>query len=174
MSTVSLRRLAGGTIFPRAVPSFSSKVSERLVRPADLGVATGCLADDAVRVLAAATRASQTVIAALGQLDAACGRQIAQQTRQHQREGTHEGPAGAAVGAGAGAGMVSAGALIILIGAVVEDALHQAHTCTIVDQGLGRAQALLVADPAGGQRPRGRTFLAFTLPTGLTQQEVLV
>lgn len=116
---------------------FSSKVSERLVGPAGLCVPTGCLADDAVRVLATATGASQAVIAALGQLDTACGRQVAQQTRQHHREGTHEGPAGAAVGAGAGAGMVSARALIILISTVVEDTLHQAHACAIVDQGLG-------------------------------------
>lgn len=70
--------------------------------------------------------------------------------------------------------MVSAGALIVLVGAVVEDTLHQAHARAVVDQGLGRAQALLVADPAGGQRPRGRTLFAFTLPTGLAQQEVLV
>lgn len=167
MSKVSLRRLAGGTMFPRAV-------SERLVGPAGLGVTAGCLADDTVRMLAAATRTSQAVIAMLGQLDTACGWQVAQQTGQHQREGTHEGPAGTAVGAGAGAGMVSAGALIILVGAMVEDALYEAHARAIVDQGLGRAQALLVADPAGGQRPRGRTFLALTLPTGLTQQEVLI
>lgn len=112
-------------------------MSERLVRPAGLGVATGCLADDTVRVLAAATRAPEAVIAMLGQLDTACGWQVAQQTGQHQREGTHEGPAGAAVGMGAGAGMVSAGALVILIGAVVEDALNQTHARAIVDQGLG-------------------------------------
>lgn len=143
MSKVSLRRLAGGT-------ASSSKASERLVRPAGLGVPTGCLADDAVRVLAAATGASQAVIAALGQLDAACGWQVAQQTGQHQREGAHEGPAGAAVGAGAGAGMVSTRALIILVSTVVEDTLHQAHARAVVDQGLGGAQALLVAHPAGG------------------------
>lgn len=128
---------------------FSSKVSERLVRPAGLGVPTGCLADDAVRVLAAATGASQAVVASLGQLDAACGRQVAQQTGQHHREGAHEGPAGAAVGAGTGAGVVGARALIILISTVIEDTLHQTHACAIVDPRLSRAQALLVADPAG-------------------------
>lgn len=129
MSKISLRRPAAA--------AFSSKVSERLVGPAGLGVPAGCLADDAIRVLATATRASQTVIAALGQLDTACGWQVAQQTGQHQREGAHEGPAGAAVGAGAGTGMVSTGAFVILVSAVVEDALHQAHTRAIVDQGLG-------------------------------------
>lgn len=33
--------------------------------------------------------------------------------------------------------MVSAGALIVLVGAVVEDALHQAHAGAVIDQGLG-------------------------------------
>lgn len=170
----SLRRLAGGITFPGAALGLQAKVSERLVGSAGLDVPAGRLADDAVRVLAAATRAAQAVIATLGQLHAAGGRQVAEQAGQHHGEGTHEGPAGAAVGTGAGAGVVGTGALIVLVGAVVEDALHQAHACAVVDQGLGRAQALLVADPAGGQRPGGRTLLALTLPTGLAQQEVLV
>lgn len=33
--------------------------------------------------------------------------------------------------------MVGAGALIVLVGAVVEDTLHQAHAGAVVDQGLG-------------------------------------
>lgn len=70
--------------------------------------------------------------------------------------------------------MVGAGALIVLVGAVVEDALHQAHAGAVVDQGLGGAQALLVADPARGQRPGCRALLALALPAGLAQQEVLV
>lgn len=124
-------------------------MSERLVGSAGLGVAGGGLADDAVRVLAAATRAAQAVVAALGQLHAAGGGQVAEQAGQHQGQGPHEGPAGAAVRVGAGAGVVGAGALIVLVGAVVEDALHQAHARAVVHQRLGRAQALLVADPAG-------------------------
>lgn len=70
--------------------------------------------------------------------------------------------------------MVGARALVVLVGAVVEDALHQAHAGAVVDQGLGRAQAFLVADPAGGQCPGGCALLALTLPAGLAQQEVLV
>lgn len=73
------------------------KVSERLVGSAGLGVPGGCLADDAVRMLAAATGAAQAVVAALGQLHAAGGRQVAEQTGQHHGESAHEGPAGAAV-----------------------------------------------------------------------------
>lgn len=70
--------------------------------------------------------------------------------------------------------MVRAGALIVLIGAVVEDALHQAHARAVVDQGLRGAQALLVTDPAGGQRSRGGALLALALPARLAQQEVFV
>lgn len=33
--------------------------------------------------------------------------------------------------------MVRAGTLIVLVGTVVEDALHQAHAGAVVDQGLG-------------------------------------
>lgn len=72
-------------------------MSERLVRSAGLGVPSSCLADDAVRVLAAAPGAAQAVVAALGQLHTASGGQVAEQTGQHQGQGTHEGPAGAAV-----------------------------------------------------------------------------
>lgn len=70
--------------------------------------------------------------------------------------------------------MVGAGALVVLVGAVVEDALHEAHAGAVVDQGLRGAQALLVADPAGGQRPGRRALLALALAAGLAQQEVLV
>lgn len=72
-------------------------MSEGLVGSAGLGVPGGRLADDAVRVLAAAPRAAQAVVGALGQLHAAGGRQVAEQARQHQGQGAHEGPAGAAV-----------------------------------------------------------------------------
>lgn len=73
------------------------EASERLVRSAGLGVPGSRLADDAVRVLAAATWAAQAVVAALDQLHAACGGQVAEQAGQHQGEGAHEGPAGTAV-----------------------------------------------------------------------------
>lgn len=92
-----LLRCQKGTKFPGGVPGIRPKVSERLVGSAGLGVSGGCLADDAVRVLAAAAWAAQAVVAALGQLHAACGRQVAEQAGQHQGKGAHEGPAGAAV-----------------------------------------------------------------------------
>lgn len=174
LASLQSSQVSGGNPVPRGARRTSTQMSERLVGSAGLGVASGRLADDAVRVLAAAAGAAQAVVAALGQLHAAGGGQVAEQAGQHQGEGAHEGPAGAAVGAGAGAGVVGAGALIVLVGAVVEDPLHQAHAGAVVDQGLGGAQALLVADPARGQRPGRRALLALALPAGLAQQEVLV
>lgn len=62
------------------------KASERLVRSGGLGISstTSRLADDTVRVLAAAARATHTVVATLGQLHAAGGRKVAEQAGQHQ------------------------------------------------------------------------------------------
>lgn len=114
------------------------------------------------------------VVASLGQLDAAGGWQVAEQAGQHQGQGTHEGPAGAAVGVGAGAGVVGTRALVVLVGAVVEDALDQAHAGGVVDQVLRRAETLLVAHPARRQSPGQGTLLALAFPAGLAQQEVLV
>lgn len=70
--------------------------------------------------------------------------------------------------------MVSAGALVILVRAVVEDALHETHAGGVIDQVLCRAQAFLVAHPTGGQSPGQGTLLALAFPTGFTQQKVLV
>lgn len=133
-----------------------------------------CLANDTVCVFASASGPAHLVVASLGQLDAAGGRQVAEQAGQHQGQGAHEGPAGAAVGVGAGAGVVGARALVVLVGAVVEDALDQAHAGGVVDQVLRRAQTLLVAHPARGQSPGQGALLALAFPTGLAQQEVLV
>lgn len=90
-------RCGKGTKFPGTALGLRLKVSERLVGSAGLGLPAGRLADDAVRVLAAAPWAAQAVVATLGQLHAAGGRQVAEQAGQHQGEGAHEGPAGAAV-----------------------------------------------------------------------------
>lgn len=89
----SFQRVGGG----RENGGLRPKVSERLVGSAGLGFTGSGLADDAVRVLAAASGTAQAVVAMLCQLHAACGGQVAEQAGQHQREGTHEGPAGTAV-----------------------------------------------------------------------------
>lgn len=157
----------------RPPPSLLPQLSKGLLGPA--GFALGqCLAHDTVCVLAPAARPAQAVVAALGQLDAAGGRQVAEQAGQHQRHGAHEGPAGAAVGLGAGAGVVGTRAFVVLVGAVVEDALDQTHAGGVVDQALRRAQARLVAHPARRQSPGQCTLLALAFPTGFAQQKVLI
>lgn len=94
------------------------------------------LANDAVCVFAPAAGPADSVVASLGQLDAAGGRQVAEQAGEHQGQGAHEGPAGAAVGVGAGAGVVGTRALVVLVGAVVEDTLDETHAGGVVDQVL--------------------------------------
>lgn len=64
----------------------------------------------------------------------------------------------------AGTGVVSTVVLVIRR-TVIEEAFHTAHACPIVNHVLGRAQALLVADPVGGQRPGVGALLAFALAT---------
>lgn len=65
--------------------------------------------------------------------------------------------------------MVSTRALVILVGAVVEDALDETHAGGVVDQVLCRAEALLVAHPAGRQSPGQRALLTLAFPTGFAQ-----
>lgn len=72
---------------------------------------------------AAAARAADAIVALLRNLGATSGRQITHQAGQHQWNGCHEGPACATVRVRAGARLVSTGAFLVLISAVVEDAL---------------------------------------------------
>lgn len=90
-------QVSEGTRFSGGARGLQPTASEGLVGSAGRSIPSSCLADDAVRVLAAAAGAAQAVVATLGQLHAAGGRQVAEQARQHQGEGAHEGPAGAAV-----------------------------------------------------------------------------
>lgn len=84
------------------------------------------------------------------------------------------------MGSGAGAGLIGARSLITLVvvlvvsGAVIEDATHQAHAGGTVHQTLCRAEPLLVAHPAGGQRAWQCAFAAATPATAFAQQHVLL
>lgn len=57
---------------------------------------------------------------------------------------------------------------------MVEDPFDQAHAGGCIHQALGRAQALLVADPARGEGSGERTLCATALPTVLAEKEVLL
>lgn len=62
--------------------------------------------------------------------------------------------------------------VLIIIGAVIEETFHAAHTSPIVNDVLGRAKALLVTDPVRRQRPRVGALLALALTTVLTPVSV--
>lgn len=74
-----------------------------------------------------------------------------------------------------GAGFVRTRAFIILVlGAVVEDAFDQTHAGGSVHQALSGAQTLLVTHPAGGQGPGQCALSAAAFPTRLTHHQVLL
>lgn len=62
--------------------------------------------------------------------------------------------------------------VLIVIGAVIEETFHAAHTSPIVNDVLGRAKALLVTDPVRWQRPRVGALLTLALATVLTPVSV--
>lgn len=68
--------------------------------------------------------------------------------------------------------MVRARVPLVVIGAVVEDALDQAHARAVLQRALGRAEALAVARQAGGQAPGSRAVAALALPTALADELV--
>lgn len=113
------------------------------------------------------------VVAAPAQLQAGLGRRVAEQARQEQGHGSHAQVAGAAVGLGAGAGAVRVGVALVVVGAVVEDALDQAHAGAVLHHALGGAEALAVAGQAGRQGPGGRALATLALPALLANELVL-
>lgn len=53
--------------------------------------------------------------------------------------------------------------VLVVVGTVIEETLDAAHAGPVVDHVLGRAKALLVADPVRRQRPRVGALLALAL-----------
>lgn len=66
----------------------------------------------------------------------------------------------------AGAGVVST-VVLVIVRAVVEEALHAAHASPVIDHVLGGTKTLLVTDPTRWEGPRIRALLTLTLPTVL-------
>lgn len=128
---------------------------------------------DGVGVLAPAAGPVDPVVTAPAQLQAALGGRVTQQAREEQRQGSHAQVPRAAVRLGAGAGVVRVRVPRVVVGAVVEDALDQAHAAAVLHHALGRAQALPVAGQAGRQGPRRRALRALALPAPFTDELVL-
>lgn len=103
--------------------------------------------------LASTARPCDPVVAALARGDAALRREVAQHAGEKQRQQRGGGPAGAAPGRRAREGLVGARVLVVA-GAVVEEALNAAHARAVLGDTLRRAHAPPAAQPAGGQRTR--------------------
>lgn len=128
---------------------------------------TGNFAANRVGVFTAAPRPIDPVVTALAQLKATLGWQVTPQARQEEGHHTHGWPPSAAVRLTARAGVVSA-VVLIIVGAVIEEALHTADTSPVIDHVLGWAKTLFVTDPTRWEGPWIRALLALALPTVLT------
>lgn len=121
--------------------------------------------------LTAAAGAFQAVITPLAKFEAPQGGKVAAEAGHEEGEEAHGSPAGAAGARPAGAWVISAGVLVIA-GAVVEEALDAAETSPVVEEALWGAQAALIAQPAGGQATSGRAAGTLAAPALLADEEV--
>ena len=125
-----------------------------------------------ISVLTPAPRALDTVVAALAHSETPSAREVAQQAGEAQREASDSRPAKAAVGLAAGEGLVGARVLVVA-GAVVEEALDAAHAAAVLHHVLGGAHAAPVAHPEGGEGTGARALFALAPAAGLTAVGVL-
>lgn len=137
-----------------------------------VGVGGGNLAAHSVGVAAPAAGARGTVVGALAQGKAQPGRGVAAEAGQAERQQPHGAPAGTGVGCSAGARPVSTVILVILGGAVVEQAFNAAQTGAVLHGALSGAQAALPAGPAGRQAAGRAALLALTATAPLADEQM--
>ena len=107
------------------------------------------LAVDGVGVFAAAPWPVYAVVKVLAGLHTGLGWWVAEQAGKEGRHEAHAEEAGQAAGPGQRARPVGTRiAVIVVVGAVVEKALNQAHASAVFYEVLGRAKALTVAGQA--------------------------
>lgn len=116
-----------------------------------------------VRRTSAALR-GVTRVARLAKSDAASQGPVAQQTGHQERQKAQAGPSGSFAVTGTGARLVGAArrhlvvdatgdaTAVTAIHAMIEESLDAAQARRVVQNRLGRAQALVIADPLAGQR----------------------
>lgn len=113
------------------------------------------------------------VITTPAHLQAALGGRVAEQAGEAQRQGSHAQVSEAAVRLRTGAWVIRVRAPVVIIGAVVENALDQAHAGPVLHHALRGAEALPVAGQAGGQSPGGCTLSTLALATLFANELVL-
>lgn len=151
----------------RASGRFSRRVSGRLVPVLQLAV-------NGVGVLAAAAGPVHAVVARVARFHAGLGGQVTEQTREQRRHEAHAQEARAALRVRQRTRAVGAGVadVVVVVGTVVENALHQTHARPVLDHALGRTQTLSVAGEARRKRPWRRTLAALTFPAALTDVQM--
>lgn len=107
---------------------------------------SGNLAANGVGVFTTAPRSINSVITPLAQFKATLGWKVTPQARQKEGHDPHGRPSCTTVRLAARARVVST-VVLIVIRTVIEETFHTAHASPIVNHVLGRAKALLVADP---------------------------
>lgn len=130
------------------------------------------LAAHGVGVATSAAGSCGPVMGTLAQGKAQPGRGVAAEAGQTQRQQPHGAPAGAGAGLSAGARMVSAVILVILGGAVVEQAFNAAQAGAVLHCILSRAQTTLSTGPTGRQAAWGTALMALTATTPLTDERM--
>lgn len=135
-------------------------------------VGGGNLAAHSVGVVAPAAGSCGTVVSTLAQGKAQPGRGVAAEAGQAECQQPHGAPAGTGVGWSTGAWPVSTVILIILGGAVVEQAFNTAQAGAILHSAFHGAQTPLSASPTGRQATGGTALLALTATTPLTDERM--
>lgn len=137
-----------------------------------IGVGGRNLAAHSVGVAAPAAGARGAVVGTLAQGKAQPGRRVAAEAGQAERQEPHGTPAGPGMGRGAGTRPVSAVVLVVLGGAVVEEAFDAAQARAVFHEALGGAQTALSAGPARGQAAGGAALLALTAAAPLADEQM--
>lgn len=137
-----------------------------------VGVGGRNLAAHRVGVAAPATWARGAVMGTLAQGKAQPGRGVAAEAGQAERQQPHGAPAGTGVGRSAGARPVGAVILVVLGGAVVEQAFNAAQAGAILHRAFGGTQAALSTGPAGGQAAGGTAVSALTAAAPLADEQM--
>lgn len=137
-----------------------------------IGVGGRNLAAHSVGIAAPAAWARGTVMGTLAQGKAQPGRGVAAEARQAERQQPHSAPTGTGVGCSTGARLVGTVILIILGGAVVEQAFNAAQASAVLHDAFGGAQTALSTGPTGWQAAGGTARLALTATTPLTDEQM--
>lgn len=132
----------------------------------------GDLAAHSVGVATSAAGACGAVVGTLTHGKAQPGRGVAAEAGQTERQKPHGAPACTSVSWSTGARTIGAVILVVLGGAVVEEAFDAAQAGAVLHRALSRAQTALSAGPAGRQAAGRAALVALTATAPLTDERM--